>query len=372
MTAEYGYSSTIAVEPPREKRGAIAWMRRNLFSSWLSTIITLAIVFVFARLGHAFFTWAVVDAIWVLPGSTLADTQACRAPGVGACWALIAEKGRFILLGIYPYDQQWRPATCITLFIALYAASTYRPWWGRRLALLWLAGLIAIAVLMRGGVFGLRVVTDDQWGGLAVTLILATFGIALALPLAVLVALGRTAKKSPVIRLVCWLYIEIIRGIPLISVLFMASVMFPLFLPDGVTVSKLLRAQIGIVLFTGAYLSEAIRGGLQGLDKGQFEAADSLGLNYWKKMYLIVVPQALTLVLPPIVSLCIAFFKSTSLVTIIGIFDLLNTAQRSVAEPAWQGFGTEAYLFVAFIYFCFCFSMSRYGLSLERRLNRPR
>ena len=235
---------------------------------------------------------------------------------------------------------------------------------------MWIFGLVAIAVLMHGGMLGLRTVPEDQWGGLPVTLILSTFGIALAFPLAFLVALGRTTRTSPVIRLVCMLYVELIRGIPLISILFMASIMLPLFLPEGITVSKLLRAQIGIVLFVAAYLSEVIRGGLQALDKGQFEAADALGLSYRQKMYLVVLPQALTLVLPPIVGLCIAFFKATSLVTIIGIFDLLNTAQRSVGESAWQGFGTEAYLFVAFIYFCFCFSMSRYGQTLEKRLRR--
>lgn len=358
--------------PPPGERGAIAWLRRNLFGSWISAVVTLVMAFLVARMAIAIFDWAVLDAMWRLPGNTIADTQACRAPGVGACWALIAEKYRFILFGIYPYDEQWRPAICVAIFIAMYFASARRRWWNRRLVLLWLVALVAIGVLMHGGVAGLHTVPEDQWGGLPVTLILATFGIVMAFPLAVLVALGRNAKSSPVTRLVCTLYVEIIRGIPLISVLFMASVMFPLFLPEGVTVSKLLRAQIGIVLFIAAYLAETIRGGLQALDEGQGEAADALGLTSWQKMALVVLPQALTLVLPPIVSLCIAFFKATSLVTIIGIFDLLNAGQRSVGEPAWQGFGTEAYLFVAFIYFCFCFSMSRYGLALEKRLKRSR
>ena len=357
---------------PEGKRGMIAWLHDNLFSSWLSTAVTIVMMLLIARAAIAFFDWAVVDAIWWLPGNTIADTQACRMPGVGACWALIAEKYRFILFGIYPYDEQWRPALCIAIFVAMYIASANRRWWGRRLVLLWLTALVAIGVLMHGGVAGLRIVTEDQWGGLPVTLILSTFGIVLAFPLAIVVALGRISTASPVLRLVCTLYVEIVRGIPLISVLFMASVMFPLFLPEGITVSKLLRAQMGIVLFIAAYLAETIRGGLQAVGEGQGEAADALGLTYWQKMFLIVLPQALTLVLPPIVSLCIAFFKATSLVTIIGIFDLLNAGQRSVGEPAWQGFGTEAYLFVAFIYFCFCFSMSRYGLALEKRLKRSR
>jgi general L-amino acid transport system permease protein len=214
-------------------------------------------------------------------------------------------------------------------------------------------------------------VSEDLWGGLPVTLALATFGIALAFPLAIVVALGRMSANRT-LRFVCLVYVELIRGVPLISVLFMASVMFPLFLPDGVTVSKLLRAQVAIIIFAAAYLSETIRGGLQAVDRRQIEAAEALGFGYWTKMGLIVIPQALRLVLPPIVSLCIAFFKNTSLVMIIGIFDLLNAAKRSVAEPAWQGFGTEAYLFVALIYFVFCFTMSRYGQNLEKRLDGSR
>jgi general L-amino acid transport system permease protein len=225
---------------------------------------------------------------------------------------------------------------------------------------------------MSGGAFGLTPVSEDLWGGLPVTLALATFGIALAFPLAIAVALGRISTTNPTLRFVCLVYVELIRGVPLISVLFMASVMLPLFLPEGVTFSKLLRAEIAIIIFAAAYLSETIRGGLQALDKGQSEAAEALGFGYWTRMGLIVIPQALRLVLPPIISLCISFFKNTSLVMIIGIFDLLNAAKRAVAEPAWQGFGTEAYLFVALIYFAFCFAISRYGRSLEKRLNRAR
>jgi general L-amino acid transport system permease protein len=319
-----------------------------------------------------FLDWALLRAIWTLPGSAIADTQVCRAEGAGACWALIGDKYRFILLGLYPYDQQWRPAICIVIFLCLYVVSTDRKLWGWRLAVIWGLGLTAIWILMRGGVLGLVPVSEDLWGGLPVTLALATFGIALAFPLAIVVALGRMSKTNPTVRFICLVYVELIRGVPLISVLFMASVMFPLFLPEGVTFSKLLRAQVAIIIFTAAYLSETIRGGLQAVDRGQGEAADSLGFGYWSKMTFIIIPQALRLVLPPIVSLCIAFFKNTSLVMIIGIFDLLNAARRSVAEPAWQGFGTEAYLFVALIYFGFCFAMSRYGQSLERRFERSR
>ncbi|MEO3388136.1 amino acid ABC transporter permease [Mesorhizobium sp. CAU 1741] len=329
-------------------------------------------LFVLGWLGYRFLDWAVLRAIWTLPGSTIADTQLCRVETAGACWALIREKYRFILFGLYPYDEQWRPLICVGAFISLYVVSVDRRLWGWKIVGIWAIGLSAIFLLMRGGVFGLRSVSEDLWGGLPVTLMLATFGIALAFPIAILVSLGRASETNPTLRTLCTVYVEIIRGIPLISVLFMASVMFPLFLPDGLTVSKLLRAQLGIVVFVAAYLSETIRGGLQAVPAGQYEAAKSLGLGYWRMTAFVILPQALTIVLPPIVSLCIAFFKHTSLVMIIGIFDLLNAGKRSIGEPAWQGFGAEAYLFVGMIYFVFCFAMSRYGQRLEKRLKRSR
>ena len=364
-------AAELRILPPPVPKGPIAWASKNLFGSWSSAIITLLSVLVLGKLAIWFLDWAVLRAIWFLPGSSIKDTQACRAPGIGACWALIGEKYRFILFGLYPYEQQWRPAICIVIFLGLYLASAFRRFWSWRLALVWVPGLAATWILMHGGMLGLAPVSEDMWGGLPVTLSLSTFGIAFSFPLAIAVALGRISTTNATLRFVCTIYVELIRAVPLISVLFMASVMFPLFLPDGVTVSKLLRAQVAIILFSAAYLSETIRGGLQAVDKGQGEAADSLGLGYWQKMILVVIPQALRLVLPPIVSLCIAFFKSTSLVIIIGIFDILNAAKRSIAEPAWQGFGTEAYLFVAVIYFAFCFAMSRYGRALERQ-GKPR
>ncbi|MBN8906768.1 MAG: amino acid ABC transporter permease, partial [Rhodospirillales bacterium] len=208
-------------------------------------------------------------------------------------------------------------------------------------------------------------------GGLPITLILATFGLAFAFPLSVLVALGRRSKL-PAIKLLCVLYVELIRGVPLISVLFMASVMFPLFMPAGVNVDKLLRAQIAFILFAGAYLAEVVRGGLQALPKGQGEAADALGLPYWKKTGLIILPQALRLVIPPLVNTFIGFFKDTSLVLIIGLFDLLTMGKVALSDPPWQSFSTEVYVVLAIIYICFCFAMSKYSRGLERELNRAR
>jgi general L-amino acid transport system permease protein len=236
---------------------------------------------------------------------------------------------------------------------------------------IWALTLTAIGVLMWGGVFGLSYVPQERWGGLPITLILSTFGLALAFPLAVLVALGRRSKL-PAIKMLCVLYVELIRGVPLISLLFMASVMFPLFLPEGMNIDKLLRAQIAITLFAGAYLAEVVRGGLQALSRGQYEAAEALGLSFWQKTGLIILPQALRMVIPPLVNTFIGFFKDTSLVLIIGIFDLLTAGKTSVVEPAWQGFGVEVYVTVGVIYLVFCFAMSKYSQGLERDLNRHR
>jgi len=217
---------------------------------------------------------------------------------------------------------------------------------------------------------GMTFVPQDEWGGLPLTLILATFALAFAFPLAVLVALGRRSTKLPAVEMLCVVYVELIRGVPLISVLFMASVMFPLFMPEGVNIDKLLRAQIAVILFSGAYLAEVVRGGLQALPKGQAEAADALGLSYWKKTGFITLPQALRLVIPPLVNTFIGFFKDTSLVLIIGIFDLLTAAKTAIVEPAWQSFSLEVYIVVGLIYFAFCFAMSRYSQRLEAELNR--
>jgi general L-amino acid transport system permease protein len=227
-------------------------------------------------------------------------------------------------------------------------------------------------VLMWGGVLGLTEVSEDNWGGLPITLILATFGAAFSFPLAVLVALGRRSTKLPAVRMLCVLYVELIRGVPLIAVLFMASVMFPLFMPAGVNVDKLLRAQIAFILFAGAYLAEVVRGGLQALPKGQAEAADALGLGYWRKTGFIILPQALRLVIPPLVNTFIGFFKDTSLVLIIGLFDLLTMGKVALSDPPWQSFSTEVYIGLAIVYIAFCFAMSKYSRSLERDLNRSR
>ena len=236
----------------------------------------------------------------------------------------------------------------------------------------WIGTLAVIGMLMFGGVLGMVPVPVDYWGGLPITLILATFGLVFAFPLAILVALGRRSTGMPAVKTLCVVYVELIRGVPLISVLFMASVMFPLFMPQGINIDKLLRAQIAVILFAAAYLAEVVRGGLQALPKGQSEAADAMGLTYWQKTGFIILPQALRLVIPPLVNTFIGFFKDTSLVLIIGIFDLLTMGKVALSDPPWQSFSTEVYIALAFIYILFCYGMSRYSRGLERELNSAR
>jgi general L-amino acid transport system permease protein len=342
-----------------------------LFATWVSTAVTLALGYIIIRIVVALFDWAFVWAIWSVPylPTGIAETGVCQtAKGLGACWAVIHDKYRLILFGRYPYDEQWRPALVVLIFIGLYVVSAIRWFWRKELALIWIGALTVVGVLMWGGVLGLSPVTDDFWGGLPITLILATFGLAFGFPLAILVALGRRSTQLPAVKMLCVVYVELIRGVPLISVLFMASVMFPLFLPAGVNIDKLLRAQIAITLFAAAYLAEVVRGGLQALPKGQAEAADALGLSYWKKTAFVVLPQALRLVIPPLVNTFIGFFKDTSLVLIIGLFDLLTMGRVALSDPPWQSFSTEVYITIGLIYIAFCFAMSRYSHGLEREL----
>jgi general L-amino acid transport system permease protein len=343
-------------------RQVIRWLRANLFASITSSVISVLLIALLGKALVGLVQWGYWNAIWSVPGD---QTGACRSiRGLGACWAVIPEKYRFILFGTYPFSEQWRPALVCLTFIALFYVSSRRSWWRTELVAVWATALVLIGVLMWGGVAGLTYVSQDRWGGLPVTLILATFGLAFGFPLGIIVALGRRSKL-PAIRSLCVLYVELIRGVPLISLLFMASVMFPLFMPDGVNIDKLLRAQIAFVLYAGAYLAEVVRGGLQAIPRGQHDAADALGLSYWKKNGLIILPQAIRHVIPPLVNTFIAFFKDTSLVLIIGIFDLLTTAKTSIIDPAWQPFSVEVYVFVGLIYFVFCFAMSRYSRNLE-------
>ena len=326
--------------------------------------------FVFAAcavyLGARFASWSLVHAIWTLPPDI--GSAACRtARGEGACWAVVHERARFILFGAYPSSEHWRPAVVCVMFVALYAASTVSAWWKPRLAALWLAVPVAATLLMRGGLVDLPYVATELWGGLPLTLLLATVGFAAAIPLGVALAIGRRSQLL-VVRVLSTLYIELVRGVPIITFLFMAALMFPLFVPQGFTIDKLLRAQMAFVMITAAYLAEVIRAGLHAVPRGQYEAAASLGLRFAATLRLVVLPQAFRAAIPSLVNTFIAFFKDTSLVAVIGLFDMLGAANAAIVDAKWAGLSVEVYLFVAAVYFVFCYSVSQYSQRLERSL----
>jgi general L-amino acid transport system permease protein len=312
------------------------------------------------RVVPQFIQWAFIDSVWLTSGQQCHEAE-------GACWSVVTQNIRFNIFGYYPYAEQWRPLLAMIILIAMLLYS--RDWnkWNKRLGYAWLFALFVMGLLMKGGLFGLVPVESTKWSGLPLTLLLSFFGILASYPLGVVLALGRQSRM-PIIKSLCVVYIEMIRGVPLITMLFMSSVMFPLFLPEGVTIDKVLRAQAAIILFTAAYIAEVVRGGLQAMDKGQYEAAESLGLNYFQMMRMIILPQALKIVIPPTVGILISAFKDTSLVVIIALYDILNTTKSILSEPEWSGFSTEAYIFIAMIYYICCFSMSQYSRRIEKEL----
>ncbi len=349
----------------RPKLGAAQWLRANLFSTPGNTVLTLLVVAALAWLLPKALGWLFFNAVW--GRQPLAACDAVR--GTGACWAVVWEKFRFMLFGTYPFEEQWRAALALGVLCGLLVLSAWRRLWHWWLALIWAVG-IALTFWLMGGGLGLKPVRTEQWGGLPVTLILAIFGIGFAFPLGIVLALGRRSSM-PIVRSLSVIYIEVVRGVPLITVLFMASVMFALFLPEGVRIDQLLRAQVAIILFVAAYLAEAVRGGLQAVPKGQYEAAEALGLPYWKMMGLVILPQALRVSIPPIVNSFISLFKDTSLVVIIAIYDFAYAVKKSVeTDFAWKKYFIEAFLFSILIYWIFCYAMSLYSQRLERELAR--
>ncbi|MBB2495701.1 amino acid ABC transporter permease [Aquipseudomonas ullengensis] len=349
--------------PPPLSVGVVAWVRSNLFSSWANTLLTLVAIYLVWLIVPPILNWAFFSADW--HGTTRAD---CTSEG--ACWVFISQRFSQFMYGFYPEALRWR--VDLTLWLAIIGASPlFIPLLTRKVA--YGLGFVVIYPLLaywllHGGFFGLSEVSTSQWGGLLLTLVIAAVGISGALPLGILLALGRRSKM-PAIRVICVTFIEFWRGVPLITVLFMSSVMLPLFLPEGMSFDKLLRALIGVILFQSAYVAEVVRGGLQAIPKGQYEAAAAMGLGYWRMMGLVILPQALKMVIPGIVNTFIALFKDTSLVIIIGLFDLLNSIKRATNDPAWLGMATEGYVFAALVFWIFCFGMSRYSMHLERKLD---
>ncbi len=361
---------------PSSQRGFLPWVRTNLFASVGDSILTIFAILVIAYFLPPALNWLFVQAQWTGTDRTFCATvaQGGMQPNgwSGACWAFVGAKFQQFMFGTYPQEERWRPLLVMVMFVVLLAPllSPSVPRKGLNVLLLFVVFPIAAFFLLIGGVFGLPYVETPRWGGLMVTLILSFVGIAVSLPLGILLALGRRSTM-PVVKLICVIFIEAVRGIPLITVLFMASVMLPLFLPPGTNFDKFLRALIGVSLFAAAYMAEVVRGGLQAIPKGQGEGADSLGLNYFQKMSLIVLPQALKLVIPGIVNTFIGMFKDTSLVYIIGMFDLLGVVRQNFSDAAWASPQTpmSGLVFAGFVFWLFCFGMSRYSQFMERRLD---
>lgn len=357
-----------AEPPPASIVGPWAWIRARLFATPLDVLLTIV--------GSAILAWGiwqVVDFAYVRAVFTGTSGEACRqSPDVGACWPYVQAYGLQWIYGRYPFEERWRVDIVFALFFGLLVPLLAPKLPFKRLnAILFFVVFPVVAfVLLRGDMFGLVGVETYLWGGMLVTLVVAVTGIVFSLPLGILLALGRRSKL-PVIKILCIVFIEFWRGVPLITVLFMASNMLPLFMPAGTEVDKLLRALIGVSLFSAAYMAEVVRGGLQAIPKGQYEGAMALGLNYWKMMLLIVMPQALKIVIPGIVNTFIGLFKDTTLVAIVSLFDLLGMINFTRADANWAAptVAGTGYLVAAIVYFVFCYGMSRYSTFMERRLN---
>lgn len=350
-----------SLPPPENSVGAVAWLRKNLFSSPLNVFLTFFSIYIIYLLIPPVIEWGIVNATW-----SAASKAECTAGG--ACWAFISVYFEQFMYGLYPAEETWRINIAVILLIILigtYAVKSVNKLY-LSIAILVVYPVIAY-ILFAGGSFGLAVVETSLWGGLFLTTLLGIVGIVASFPLGVLLALGRQSNM-PIAKSVCIVFIETIRAVPLITILFMASVMIPLFLPEGMNFNKLLRVLIGITLFSAAYMAEVIRGGLQAIPKGQYEAADAMGLTYWQSMILVILPQALKLVIPGIVNTFIGLFKDTTLVYIVGMFDLLGRIQAATHDSSWLGTTIEGYAFAGFIFWAICFGMSRYSMTIERKL----
>lgn len=348
---------------PHAKMPALEWMKRNLFKNAFQSLLTIVVSFAVVSLGWFLFRWGVLEAVFVT-----SDPQVCRE-AAGACWAVIGVKHRPMLFGLYPYEEHWRLVLMIVVYLTTVVISLWPRFWNLRfLVPLWIVSVTTITVLMFGGVFGLRYVPSNDWGGLPLTIILFTGTVLIGMPVAVLLALGRRSPL-PFARGVSVIFIESMRGVPLITILFVAVNVFPLFLPQGMEVNKLLRITVGIAIFFACYQAEVIRGGLQAVPRGQYEAAASINLSYWQTTRRIILPQAMRIALPSITNHIVAAMKNTSFVIIIGLFDILTATSAVMQDPLWRRYYIEAYLFIAFIYLFFGYALSRYARQVEKWIN---
>lgn len=345
------------------------WLRDNLFSSWVNAALSLSALYLLCVTVPPLLDWTLFSAHW--HGASGRDCAVADAGPTGACWPFIEAKWQQIFYGLYPKPEIWRVDLTYALgacglFAICLPQARYKAW---GLAYLFLLFPALSTILLAGGLFGLETVETARWGGLMLTMVVASFGMAVCLPLGVLLALARRSNM-PVARWLAVIFIEFWRGVPLVTVLFIASVMLPLFLAPGATVDKLLRAMVCFSLFASAYMAEVVRGGLQSIDDGQYEVARALGLGYWRTMALIIMPQALTRVIPGIVNSFIAMFKDTTLVLVIGLSDLFTTIHFAAADAKWAAPQTAltGYAFAALLFWVFCYAMSLFARAMERRL----
>ena len=347
--------------PPIATSGLIGWFRKNLFSSPINSILTLLCIYILWLILNDFFHWAYIDASF--DGN---DRLACTSKG--ACWAWVDQRIGQFFYGFYPQEERWRvnltlllliPAIVFILFDKVPGAK-----YGKYFSFLF--PFIATIILIGG--FGLEEVPTKKFGGFMLNITVGISGIVLSLPIGILLALGRRSKM-PLIKTLSIVFIECFRGVPLITLLFLAAILLPIFLPSNISLDLLIRVIVVVTAFSSAYMAEVIRGGLQAIPKGQYEAAQALGLGYWKLMFLIILPQSLKISIPGIVNTFIGLFKDTTLVIVIGLFDILNIANSMLANPDWMGLSTEAYIFISLFFFIACFAMSRYSIYLENKLD---
>jgi len=352
--------------PPVRTTGVVGWVRANLLSSPLNVALTLLSLWLLWMILPPAIQWLFTEAIW-----SAQDRKECwammDAPRDAACWAFIRGSFELFVYGWYPEPERWRVNLTFILFIAAIVGGLRENIPGKKYWLFFAMAYPFIAAWLLLGGIGLEPVGTNKLGGILLTLVVAVTGIAFSLPLGIALALGRRSNL-PALRGVCVIFIEFIRGVPLITLLFVASTMLTYFLPPGSTFDLLMRVLIMVTLFASAYIAEVVRGGLQGLSNGQYEAADSLGLSYWKAHRLVVLPQALKISIPGIVNTFIGSFKDSTLVLIIGMMDILGLGRARLNDPDWLGLAPELYMFIALFFFISCFSMSRYSFSLEKKL----
>ena len=360
-------------KPPVATTGILGWLRMNLFSNWINSLVSLFVLYILIQFIPWILNWTIfaADFKYNFNGAEITDRTMCSRvldpENGGACWAIIYVRFYQFMYGFYPRDEVWRVNLSYIMLAVAVVPLLFDKFPLRKHFLKFTYVFPVIAFFLLNGGLGLESVSTNKWGGLLVTLVLGCTGIALAFPLGIVLALGRRSNL-PVISMMCTLFIEFIRGVPLITLLFFGMVMLPLFLPEGVNMDGLARVLVAVTLFQSAYMAEVIRGGLQAIPQGQYEAARSIGLSYWQMNMKIVLPQAIRISIPSIVNTSIGLFKDTTLVIIVGLLDLLGIGRGALADTTWLGLAYEVYFFVSLVFFIFTFAMSRYSLYLEKKL----